>query len=627
MTGRRGHRLFVACAALAAGVASPIAARADVAGVVASLLPSRADAVVTLTGAQLPAWSRLAATGKPKQYPSGAMSGPRSAHNGLLVVPPDARHGVPVDQIVAYRWDAAGRRFAEVPVQADQRFPYFLANPDSDFGIYSGTDTELTYQWDTEAWKMTAGECTKAYPNGARAARDPVPTLDDDDEIVFMASDAGGRAPQHHAAPVGVNSWRGREVAVRDPVHRTTRYLYLFLRPGGGHFSKGNGYVRYERHADADQWIDRDSFVKGSTEQLGSSNTGYGPNLQGTVCDANGVHRQSKDRFPRDGVTVSTGKYRWTASGRWMIRGMQVAKPGQPGVYGPDLIDRWKGRAFQSSPDSAVSLVGFEDEQVNWEANSSLIGERAGPVRAIREIWGADSGTNVTNTETFYRNAISYRYRVRVHPIPPDGLYTSWDYNAHVATRYYNALKHDGVAIDGVDDEVYGNIDSVGGTPAFVDVADATFDVPTKVLTWEQVSGHDDIGSLVYVVLPSGPTSFVNPLVAPFYRDDKCFDDGTGDNPVPRPWPGEASTDPRVQAAYGGNAPCDQRQGAWGEHGVHFFATGDTDNAFVGTPVPVDELDATQWQFAVPTRKPHAVGAPYAQEVRAPLVATVATYR
>ena len=128
------------------------------------------------------------------------------------------------------------------------------------------------------------------------------------------------------------------------------------------------------------------------------------------------------------------------------------------------------------------------------------------------------------------------------------------------------------------------------------------------------------------VSVGSGPTSFVSPLVAPFYRDDKCFDDGTGDNPVARPWPGESGADPRVQAAYG-NAPCDKRQGAWGEHGVHFFATGDTDNAFVGTPVPVNELDATQWQFAVPTRKPHAVGEPYAQHVRAPLVATVTPYR
>src|SRR6266540_3035606 len=106
----------------------------------------------------------------------------------------------------------------------------------------------------------------------------------------------------------------------------------------------------------------------------------------------------------------------------------------------PESGLRWKGRAFQQSPDSGVSLVGFEDEQVNWEANSALLGERAGPVRAIREVWGADSGTNVTTTETLSADAITYRYHLRVHPIPPDGLYTSSDYNRGVAASSYNAV-------------------------------------------------------------------------------------------------------------------------------------------------------------------------------------------
>jgi hypothetical protein len=36
----------------------------------------------------------------------------------------------------------------------------------------------------------------------------------------------------------------------------------------------------------------------------------------------------------------------------------------------------------------------------------------------------------------------------------------------------------------------------------------------------------------------------------PYYRDDACLDDGTGDDPVSRPWPGEASTDQRVKDGY-----------------------------------------------------------------------------
>ena len=594
------------------------------------LLPTRATAPVVLTGAQLPTWSRLAATGTPMPYPSGAVDGVRDAHNGTIVVPPDARDGVDPAKVAAYKWD--GQRFVEVPVQVDQRFPYFLANANSDFGIYSGTDTELTYQWDTESWKKTAGTCATEYPAGEGPTIDPVPTLDDDDEVVVMASDTGVQAPSDELGPAGTHAGTRHEVAVLDPLNQQVTYVYLFLKDGG---STARSYVRYERDADADQWIDRTFFADDDPEKLGSSNTGYGPNLHGTVCHPKLGVRDSTDRFPRDGVTVSTATYKWRATGRWMVRGMQVAKPGRPGEYGPDLIDRWKGRAFQSSPDSSISVVGFEDEQVNWEANSTLLGERVGPVRAIRETWGADSGTNVTKTETFYRDAVTYRYRLRVHPIPSDGLYTSWDYNAGVATKYFNALQTEGVDIDGVDDEAYGNVDELAGQPAFFDAPDATHDLPVSLLKWEQVSGAADNGSLVYVLENKGPTTLLNPAVVPFYRDDKCFDDGTGDDPVPRPWPGEATVDPdnpddtRVRDAYTAMAgvesfqdvPCEQRQGAWGSHGVHFFATWDTDNAFVGTPVPVNETDAQQWQFAVPTAAPEAVGEPYAQEVRVPLVA------
>jgi hypothetical protein len=87
-------------------------------------------------------------------------------------------------------------------------------------------------------------------------------------------------------------------------------------------------------------------------------------------------------------VTVATDTYRRRASGRWMVRDIRVAKPGQPGVYGPDLVDRWKGRAFQQSPDSTISLVGFEDEQVNWEANSALLAAPPPPLCATGPVSG-----------------------------------------------------------------------------------------------------------------------------------------------------------------------------------------------------------------------------------------------
>lgn len=596
---------------------------------------TRAVEPVTVTGAEMPGWSRLAALTVCAPYPSGTTGG-RDAHNGTTIVPPDVRAGVPVEQVVAFRW--TGLAWVEIPVQVDERFFYCLSNPGSDFAIYSGTDKELTYAWDTESWKKTDGLCTATYPPSVGPTPDPVAGLDDDDEITFMASDAGQQAPLALLGPPGTSN--GQAIAVVDPLDPLNpKFVYLFLRAGGSSFDASNGYVTYTRDADADEYVDRYSIAADDPEVLGVSNTGYGPNLAGTVCRTaswagypatpDGVPRASTDRFVRDGVVVTTDTYRWQATGRWMVRDIRIAKPGQPGVYGPDLIDRWKGRAFQQSPDSTISLVGFEDEQVNWEANSALLGERVGPVRAIRETWGADSGTNVTKTETFYRDAVTYRYHVRVHPIPPDGLYTSWDYNAGVATRYYNVLKPGGVAIDGVNDDV-GQVDGLFGFPAFFDAPDPTFNVPTAFFNWEQISGAGDAGSLVYIVEMKGATTLVNPAVVPYYRDDACLDDGTGDDPVPRPWPGEASTDPRVQAGYSaaaGGTPyaqltCAQRQGAWGAHGIHYFVTGDSDN--VASPEVLTEIDAQQWQFMVPMAAPANVGQAYGNTVILPLL-TVAT--
>ncbi len=681
------------------GSAGLFAATPAGAGAAAPTVADPRDAApVVLTGAQIPDWSRLAAQGIANTYPSGATTtgdGVRQAHNGRLVVPPDARTGVNPDAIAAYAWNPKSGRFKEVPVQVDQRFPHFLANGRSSFSTYSGTDEELTYAWapdqhatGEESWKKAFGECAARYatadeaahlpsyasptpagsldPGYTRAMADPVPTLDDDDEIALQARDGGGQAPSTAPLPKGVSS--GHVVNVVDPLDPTAkRYLYLFLKAGGSSYDASDSPVQMTRDANADEWIDRYAFAHGDNEALGVSNTGYGPNLPGSVCRTDpandstspavktavdGTPRPSTDRFPRDGMTIATPTYTLHATGRWMVRSLQVK---DDSGYGPDLISRWKGRAFQQSPDSTVSLVGFEDEQVNWEANSALLGWRAGPVRAIREVWGADSGTNVTKTETYYRDADTYSYHVRVHPIPSDGLYMSLDYNPGAVTRYYNLEKPNGVAIDGVNDDV-GSIDKlpVSGDPAYFDGPDPTFDIPSAVDRPEEVAGPH--GGLVYEFEFTGATSLTNAAAVPYYRDDACLDDGTGDEAAPRPWPGEASTDQRVKdgyvaywqqyaAARGLTGPtsyadlkCNptadpmttppwQRTpfaAAFGQHGIHFFATHDSDNAF--GPKPVDEIDGQQWRFAVPMDKPTNVVQAYGNNVTAKLVPVVEQY-
>ncbi|HEX7355331.1 MAG TPA: hypothetical protein VF288_10925 [Mycobacteriales bacterium] len=685
----------------------------------AALAAARAAEPVVLEGSQIPGWAEPAATGVAAPFPSGTSQEPgepalpgvglRSAHNGTIVVPPDLPGVAKIDPntVAAYHWTRSG--WAQIPVQVDQRFPYFLANGRSSFGIYSGTDEELTYAWTSdshdagqESWKRLFGTCDARFADslaevqagiasglvtpgaGETAAdyltsmQDPQPLFDTDDQLSFMAGDAGPAAPHGTAPPKGTAN--GQVVQVADPVnpgHDT--YVYLFTQPGGSSFNASNGYVHMSPNADASQWIDRYSFAHGSPNAIGISNTGYGPNLPETVCDtaagndggypAGTAPRASKDANPRDDFTITTPTYEIDTTGRWLVTGLHVTKPGTSGQYGPNIISRWKGRAFQQSPDSDISLVGFEDEQTNWEMNSSLLGWRAGPVRAIREVWGADSGTNVTKTETYYRDADVFAYHLRVHPIPPDGLYTDWDYQPGVATTYYNLKKSGGVAIDGKPDSDVGEVDTipVTGTKAEVNVCDPTYEICSALDNPEEVAGPGF--GLVYdfeLTSPSAVTG-ANVAIIPYYRDDACFDDGTGDAPAPRPWPGEKSTSTQVQAGYVAywqrywdthpavqkfprptaysDLVCDPGkavhgdptanpnvppwkimpfQGAIGENGIHFLITQDSDNDF--SPAHTDEVDGQQWRFEVPMATPTNVLVPYGLDVSAKLLAVATPY-
>src|SRR5213076_2593875 len=180
---------------------------------------------------------------------------------------------------------------------------------------------------------------------------------------------------------------------------------------------------------------------------------------QGPYCTPDGVPAGTGRRRPLDTATVTTDRYRFRYDGRWLMTDLRI-KPDAAGDYGPDIVDRWKARAFAQDPSSNTPCCGYEEEDTNWGGSSTLLGEKVGPVRAIRETWGADSGTNVIRQETFYRDEMRQKTWLRVHVIPPlDGIYAQWDFNAGRVNRRYNSHNPDGVAIDGRNDEVYGNFD------------------------------------------------------------------------------------------------------------------------------------------------------------------------
>ena len=562
------------------------------------------------------------------------------------------------------------------------------------------------------------GQPTTPSPNGFH--------LVDKDELVFMARDAGNAAPTGAVMPGGILD--SYAVTITDPQTQRQGIVYVALSGDTGpkpQFTAQNSpYVRYTPDADA-----------GIFQYSQSSYGNYGAAPEGWYCTADGklaLDPQGKplvgQRRPKDTAWITTPRYAFRYDGRWLMTEIRVSANGNGFMdargglhnYGPSIVDRWKARAFQQSPGGHTPCCGYEEEDTNWGGSSQLMGERAGPVRIIRATWGADSSTNNIRREIFY-NQVKYQDDLRVHVIPPlDGIYVQRDMAAGVIDTYYNPYQTRGVPVLGINEEVFGNahasfgqqgvcyygqdqsgamLQKLTGMPAIIaappgtpnncdnndvhgdfDFFDPSFSGPPGELSWEQMSGR--YGSLVerwtgQLSSPGGvvvgaATSF------PYYRDDSCFDDGTGGDPgpkinfrskdEPRSWwydprthvatsnlnpPSGVQTFPRrcwnhhvdgtpynipgtlsydaTKAAEKSDPPPDPHfspigdvryfQGDIGTHGLHVMFIVDSDNAQMATPI--NELDSEQIQVILPGHQPN-VGETYGRAIEKPLVATAA---
>jgi len=591
------------------------------------------------------------------------------------------RKGIPVDQLRGYKW--VGGAFVEIPFQVDERFTRYLSNNASGFAFYSGVDQYTTYAFDREGYRFTDNDpgnpclpIPRRDPHHGNARisteRDPIKGLDDNDEMAFMYRDTGKKAPLNAALPAGVTA--AHEVVVADPSNPgKVKYAYIMATGPGAPaplYNANNGYVRYEPDANAHSVF---VFSESSYEGYGAAPAGPYCLPDGTPSTAHGAIAQ---RRPLDTAWVKTPRYAFRYDGRWLMTQMRVSSNlSGDWQYGPDVIDRWKARAFQQDPSSNTPCCGYEEEDTNWGGSSILMGERAGAVRTIRETWGADSSTNNVRRETFYRDTIVWGDALRVHVIPPlDGIYTQWDYNATMMTRYFNPWRPKGITVDGQNDEAFGNLDDPcnslydemdkGITQIYrdtyeaaglcgaveyhqsVDVTDPTVSAPSNSLQWDQMSGP--FGSLVMRfslrdVTPGGAAAGI--VSVPYYRDDSCFDDGTGTDPGPRRrersdnetrtyrLPGGTIDIPRTCWKPSDGPPNegfvadqdeigDERyfQGDIGATGAHILFIADSDNAQL--TVPVTEIDTEQRIVVLPGYQSN-VGETYGRSVEFPLTTVV----
>src|SRR5207253_1321336 len=263
-----------------------------------------------------------------------------------------------------------------------------------------------------------------------------------------------------------------REVVITDPITLQQSFAYVMLsaKDADGTYRRTPRstaaiapYVFYRRDPNADQFV---------YSQSAFSNYGNAP--KGPVCNADGTpsigHGFKYDalgnivldvttfvqRRPLDTATVNTPRYSFRYDGRWVMDSITVSpddKGLSTGDYGPNIVDRWKARAFQQPPGGSVPCCGYEEEATNWGGSSQLMGEKSGPVRTIRVTWGADSSTNNIRTEIFYSAEVRYQDHLRVHVIPPlDGIYVQRDMAAGRITTYRNNYTPDGVQVDGRND-------------------------------------------------------------------------------------------------------------------------------------------------------------------------------
>ncbi|MDP4182441.1 MAG: hypothetical protein Q8942_15295, partial [Bacillota bacterium] len=178
-------------------------------------------------------------------------------------------------------------------------------------------------------------------------------TVDDNDEIVFMAKDAGQKADTN-LSPTGVIADTCVEVKVYDADSADkTAYVYLFKQDGTLDPGAGKKYVKY-------------NFNLLSGDYKTTYKTGGGPNFEDS--------------------TIITSNYACQFGDRWINDGMYIFNAKASGV---NLLDRYKNLFAPGNPKRSEdtfcngSAEGFPGE-------GCFIVNKSGPVRAIRSYMGAN---------------------------------------------------------------------------------------------------------------------------------------------------------------------------------------------------------------------------------------------
>ncbi|MBN1527903.1 MAG: hypothetical protein JW895_02515 [Thermoleophilaceae bacterium] len=329
--------------------------------------------------------------------------------------------GAAPGRIAAFAWSGA---WQQIPVQVDERklvdlrsaypSPFSCGGNSLCFTPFS-TPAKLRY----------------ADP-GTRIGADPNPALDGDDEIAFMAKDAGSAAAGAATDPPGVLPGTRREIVITDPLDGGRGYVYLFRHDGSLDPAAGRSYVTYTFSLATGPYLTTYKHAAGSNTETSS---------------------------------VSTPYYSRAFIDRWRESELRVLRSGASGA---DVLDRNENQFF---PDyCGRSRLTFA------QGEGAFLANRSGPVRAIRAFVGANSGPMTEHQQIFYEGREEDTTFLRVHSIP--AVMSFLDYSAAASgMTYRNNNNTGGVTIDGA-------ADTVAAGPLTWESVDGPQGAVTSVHTW-----------------------------------------------------------------------------------------------------------------------------------------------
>jgi hypothetical protein len=340
--------------------------------------------------------------------------------------------------------------WSQIPVQIDERDVrefstiYGASAEGNPFTADFGTGVFETVYCDSETF----------------TGSDTDPTVDADDEIVFMACDIGGRAPEG-SNPAHVEATSGLELRLVDPLTAASGYVYLFVQDGTLDPAAGVSYVAYDFSLDAGDY--RSSYNTGGIDaETGERNDDFGKPLN------------PEDSWIRTSVYERHWSYRWTCDHLSLYGGV-------------NLVER---EDYWIAPGACVRHIGTFNAQ-----EGCFIANVSGPVRAIRSFLGANSGPSVQVDRIYYRAREDVAIYLRVHPRSAVGTFYI-DYTpAAIGMTYANDLNPGGVPVDGLPD-----------------------DLILGAVTWELMTG--EAGSLVHVHDLDTDIAFADDEITLFYADE-----------------------------------------------------------------------------------------------------------